>query len=385
MAVTKKVRRKSMRSVNRTKKVSRKGTKRTGKGLRKGTRKGTRRPRKGSRKYKKNIMRGGGNVIVKGSVNIVNIMKILARRYLKLTKISEEDITPQGLGEGGFGEVNKGEYFDGITTRVVACKSLYRGGLEEDKEVREEELKKEASIMAQIGDNEYIVSLLGIIEDFGPFFVILEYCEYGDLKGCLEKIPNSPLKLKKIEIMIQIAKGMKHISKKNFVHRDLAARNVLVCSPTKVKITDFGLARKIDSKKGYYKYVQGDPIPVQWTGPEGQVWPYPFRYTEKSDVWSFGIVCIEIINNGQRPYINKKPWQVKNLIAKGIAPKIMIKDQYRLIPPNLLPYFLTTSEEGSEEVDSTTLSQRLFSVDPDKRDTFDQIIEKFEQIHNEYN
>lgn len=59
---------------------------------------------------------------------------------------------------------------------------------------------------------------------------------------------------------------MEYLETKNVVHRDLAARNILVVDERHVKISDFGLARKID-KGGYYELKSDRALPLNWYKP----------------------------------------------------------------------------------------------------------------------
>lgn len=55
---------------------------------------------------------------------------------------------------------------------------------------------------------------------------------------------------------------MAYLEKEKFVHRDLAARNVLINDDCTAKVSDFGLARPVDSNQ------QGGKFPIKWTAPE---------------------------------------------------------------------------------------------------------------------
>lgn len=90
---------------------------------------------------------------------------------------------------------------------------------------------------------------------------------------------------------------MEFLAKKKIVHRDLAARNVLVKNVNHVEVTDFGLAQMLQgSDKAIV--IEGR-VAVKWLSIESlrhQV------YTERTDVWSFGVTCWEILTFGQSPY-----------------------------------------------------------------------------------
>lgn len=84
--------------------------------------------------------------------------------------------------------------------------------------------------------------------------------------------------------------------------RDLAARNCLLSRDDEnnfsVKISDFGLAREVNSKD-YYKMGGSKMLPIRWMAPETLI---SNVFTTKSDVWSFGILMGEILTSGERPY-----------------------------------------------------------------------------------
>ena len=94
---------------------------------------------------------------------------------------------------------------------------------------------------------------------------------------------------------------MGHLERRGLIHRDLAARNVLLGENLITKVADFGLARVIVDNE--YSAHQGARFPVKWTAPEAISFG---KFTVKSDVWSFGILLMELFTFGQVPYPGKK-------------------------------------------------------------------------------
>lgn len=141
-----------------------------------------------------------------------------------------------------------------------------------------------------------------------------------------------PIQLRdKMHMAEEVAMGMKHLSDLHFIHRDLAARNVLVADGRKVaadgsgkaldlvcKVADFGLSRGggDDSAAGtedYYKSSSG-VFPVRWTAPEAME---TLRFTVASDVWSFGVVVVEMVQDGVSPYHRTSNPDVMKLTMSG--------------------------------------------------------------------
>ncbi|KAI6198362.1 Insulin-like growth factor 1 receptor [Aphelenchoides fujianensis] len=141
-------------------------------------------------------------------------------------------------------------------------------------------------------------------------YLVLELMNMGDLKTYVKQrqpqcdnysqFPPALLPTELINIAQQVATGLCYIASQQIVHRDLAARNCLVsgetdvrvCSPAfrppiTVKISDFGMSRRLYSQAEYYK--MGDKqtaLPVRWLPPEALECG---RFTPASDMWSFGI------------------------------------------------------------------------------------------------
>ena len=230
----------------------------------------------------------------------------LARRCLTLTNT---------LGAGAFGEVWKGllrdRDGDGDSTNtseyMVACKVVKEAAGNLDRAAAataEEDLLKEALLMAQVETHAHLVSLVGVVTRGSPKILVLTFCEHGELQGALKKHAadgESFSTAAKCTFCKEVAAGMEHLSRHGFVHRDLATRNVLLGSGMVCKVADFGMSRRVqteDNTGDYYRSSSGI-IPVRWTAPESMT---SQKFSSASDVWSFGITCMEIFQDGEQPY-----------------------------------------------------------------------------------
>ena len=218
------------------------------------------------------------------------------------------------IGQGAFGRVFQARAPTLVRSQewsLVAVKMLKEDATEE----MQKDFEQEASLMVEF-DHPNIVKLLGVCAIGKPMCLLFEYMSKGDLNDFLRNCspehfivrrrsnevltPDMP-KLDHIEqlhISKQIAAGMVYIAQKGYVHRDLATRNCLVCDNLTVKISDFGLTRRL-ANSDYYQGSDHDAIPIRWMPLESVLYN---RFTCESDVWSFGIVLWEIFSFALQPY-----------------------------------------------------------------------------------
>lgn len=113
-----------------------------------------------------------------------------------------------------------------------------------------------------------------------------------------------------------------------------------------VKIADFGLARVI--KDDEYSARAGTKFPIKWTAPEAINYG---KFTIKSDVWSFGVLVMELMTNGKTPYPGMTTSELLAAVDKG----------WRMPCPEKCPERLYD------------IILKTWDPDPDRRPTFDAL------------
>ncbi|XP_065842229.1 fibroblast growth factor receptor 3-like [Oscarella lobularis] len=207
----------------------------------------------------------------------------------------------KSLGEGQFGTVAEGKLKTASKEGQVYSKRIAIKMLRDEGGDNAKELQKEAEFIVNLGRHENVILVYGYcIEETCVSKIVMEYAELGDLHRHLRKLRSVGLDdRKQFAFAQQIAEGMKYVASKGCVHRDLAARNVLVCAGQRLKVSDFGLAKDLQSAAYYRKTKRGGVIPFRWCAPEVLLYR---TYSEYSDVWSYGIVLWEIATLGGTPY-----------------------------------------------------------------------------------
>uniref|UniRef100_A0A336MYT0 CSON008578 protein n=1 Tax=Culicoides sonorensis TaxID=179676 RepID=A0A336MYT0_CULSO len=277
----------------------------------------------------------------------------------------ENIVLEETIGEGEFGKVVRGQAlhlpFTSTVNTTVAVKMLKTGANNFELLALMSEYE-----MLQDLSHPNIIRLLGACTTAETPLLIIEYCHFGSLKNFLKlsRNPHSKIEyINQVEPMTekdvlsfawQISKGMSYLADMKLVHRDLAARNILVAEGKICKISDFGLTRDIYEDDAYLKKSK-DRVPVKWMAPESlsdQV------YTIKSDVWSYGVLCWEIITLGATPY-----------------PAVPLQSLYSLL---MSGYRMPRPKNCSDEIYS--IIQSCWVIESQKRPNFDALMKKWEEL-----
>ncbi|KAK9051627.1 hypothetical protein SSX86_028255 [Deinandra increscens subsp. villosa] len=193
------------------------------------------------------------------------------------------------LGEGGFGSVYKGELLDGTLIAVKQLSSKSKQG--------NREFVNEIGMIAGI-QHPNVVRLHGCCAEHNQLLLVYEYMENNSLAHALFVSEQDQAKMEidwptRQRICVGIAKGLAFLHEETtlkMVHRDIKASNILLDTDLTPKISDFGLA-KLNEKENTHisTRVAGT---LGYMAPEYALWGY---LTYKADVYSFGVLALEIV------------------------------------------------------------------------------------------
>ncbi len=197
----------------------------------------------------------------------------------------------QLIGRGGMGVVYGAR--DVRLNRRVALKMI-RAGEAEAAEL--DRFRTEAEVVAQLR-HPNIVQIYEVGDHRGRPFIALEYVEGGNLK---EKLSGTPLPPREAARLLEtLARAVQAAHARHIVHRDLKPANVMLTADGTPKITDFGLAKRLDEAgQTQSGAVVGTPsymAPEQAEGRRGTVGP-------TADVYALGAILYECLT-GRPPFL----------------------------------------------------------------------------------
>lgn len=199
------------------------------------------------------------------------------------------------IGRGGMGIVYKARQTK--LNRLVALKMLLGGSSASSKAVKR--FRAEAEAVAQL-QHPHIVQIFDIIEQDGQLFLSLEYVGGGNLAKRVAGLPQPPRLA--AEIVLSLAQAMQFAHERQIVHRDLKPSNILLTELGVAKITDFGLAKRLDDDTNITRTgaVLGTPdfmSPEQAEGRSRDVGP-------ATDIYSLGAILYDLLTGGP-PFRNE--------------------------------------------------------------------------------
>ena len=188
------------------------------------------------------------------------------------------------IGKGTFGTVYKVKKYNESFLYVIKQIPL--------NELTEEQINQvnsEAKLLSLINSNFVVKYFESFIDNY-ELFIVMEYCDNGDLYHFLQEqqIKSTPLKEDLVwQIFIKITLGLITIHKMKILHRDLKTLNIFLNKDMGVKIGDLGIAKQLN-QGSFANTLIGTPYYISPEMCEDK------PYNQKSDVWALGCILYEL-------------------------------------------------------------------------------------------
>ncbi len=261
------------------------------------------------------------------------------------------------IGQGSFGSVFLALH--AVTGELMAVKQVEvpsnsNSVLDKRKESMVAALKREIDLLRDL-QHENIVQYLGSNSDEHHFNIFLEYVPGGSVAAMLNQYGQLQEPLIR-NFVRQILTGLSYLHGRDIIHRDIKGANVLVDNKGLIKISDFGISKRVEasallqpSKNGGHVHRPSLQGSVFWMAPEVVK---QTSYTRKADIWSLGCLIVEMFT-GTHPFPNCSQLQAIFQIGNSSAKP-------------------TTPENASEE--GKAFLKQTFEIDHEQRPSADELL-----------
>jgi TonB family protein len=228
------------------------------------------------------------------------------------------------IGYGAMGAVYKA--FDPLIKRTLAIKTIRLDIPRQSPQYKSfiERFYHEARISGTLS-HPNIVTLFDIGEEGGIPYLAMEFVEGDTIASLIEKEVRFPAE-KVISLVSQIASAIDYAHTKGVIHRDIKPSNLILFDEDRVKVTDFGIAKLVDSEMTQSGTLLGTP---SYMSPEQAMGE---KLDGRSDIFSLGVCAFEMLA-GEQPFpganvtsilyklVHVAPIEPPNLEMNGLVPQ----------------------------------------------------------------
>ncbi|KAI5593129.1 hypothetical protein BDE02_04G197800 [Populus trichocarpa] len=281
----------------------------------------------------------------------------------EITKSTNNFSEANHIGSGGYGMVYRGMLPTGQLIAIKRCRQgSVQGGLEFNAEIE---------VLSRV-HHKNVVNLVGFCFERGEQMLIYEFVRNGSLRDSLSGLSGIWLDWRRrLNVALGAARGLAYLHelvKPRIIHRDVKSANILLDESLNAKVADFGLSKPMDNSELIL-------ATTQVKGTRGYIDPEyqeTLLLTEKSDVYGFGVVLLELVS-GRKPLERGK-----YLVAEVSSSLDRKKDLYslhELLDPSI---GLDTKPEGLDK--TVDLAMKCVQEKGSDRPTMGEVVKEIENI-----
>ncbi|KAJ9169974.1 hypothetical protein P3X46_018111 [Hevea brasiliensis] len=325
---------------------------------------------------RKIIFKKNGGLLLEQQISSSNEGKLDRARIFtaeELEKATDSYNENRILGRGGQGTVYKGMLTDGT---VVAVKKSGKMDQDQSQTVH---FINELVILSQI-NHKHVVKLLGCCLETQVPLIVYEFISNGTLWSHLHDHSEEeflPLRWSdRLRIAREVAMALAYMHSSASIpiyHRDIKSSNILLDEKLRAKVSDFGISRSVPGEKTHLTTL------VQ--GTFGYLDPEYFQsnqYTDKSDVYSYGVVLVELLTR-QKP--------IPSTIIegeRGLAAEFMSAIEENRLYDVVDPQVLAEGEER-ELIVVANLAKECLRLNGKRRPTMPDVVLELENLERSQN
>ncbi|KAG9097249.1 GTP-binding protein Rho1 [Ceratobasidium sp. UAMH 11750] len=227
--------------------------------------------------------------------SITDVIQALAARGCPdiTHRLAADRFSEHPLYSGGFGEIYSGYLTAGGTKVAVKCARHHIEDVQNDHNMRL--IAREIHAWAKC-DHENVLELFGLTQHRGKLAVVSPWMENGNLRQYLTKNPDAD----RLDLCLQITKGLAYLHRHDMVHGDLKGANVLISETGVAKLADFGNT-KLSEQTLQFTTRTSTPYSLRWAAPEILE---NAPCSMPADVYALGMTIYETVT-GSMPYADK--------------------------------------------------------------------------------
>ncbi|CAD6190636.1 unnamed protein product [Caenorhabditis auriculariae] len=246
-----------------------------------------------------------------------------------IKKINLEDVytVNKQLGTGRFGYVKLAEHKQSM--KKIAIKFFPR------PQTKQADFVREYNYSVFLSPHQNIIDTFeGMFQSVNDsaFFFVQEFCPRASLREAVEATNQNGIgEANAKKVFAAVLSAMEFMHDENLVHRNLKAENILIFDThdfSKVKVTDFGLTRKVDATVKYLEYVNNYHAPELCETVVNEV----LTVNRSTDVWALGIIFFYCMKG-------RFPWQKASIMCKAYWEwEQWLKRKNPTLPKKFLPF-----------------------------------------------